>query len=384
MTWPTRIAVLIPVYNHAATLPGVISGMRAEGALHILVVDDGSTDGSGEAARQAGADRVLRVEPNQGKGHALALGLATLAQEGWTQALAIDADLQHPPSEGARLAQASCQDPACLWLGVRDMTGAPAASRFGRVWTSLWTWIACGCWPEDNQTGLRVYPLPAMTHLPIHAGRYAYEVESLVRAVWGGVQVGRLGVSVRYPQDRISHFHKVRDNARTAWAFTRLVVRRLIPWPHRQADGRSVWSALLADGLDPRRAALAGAFGGAMGVAPLPGLQLLAAAWGAMVLRLNPAVALFTSNISFGPLLPLWFSLSVLVGHALRTGETQGLWAQVEGLQAAIASQGPWAALAPLLTDWLLGSVPVMLLAAGIGGLAAGTFAVFRRRGSYG
>lgn len=367
--WPAGTAVLIPVFNHVGTVGQVVRGMREQGAGLILVIDDGSSDGSGEAARAAGADVVERLALNQGKGAALRHGLDLLCQRGYRQVLTIDADMQHPPSEGARLAHAASAAPERLWLGVRAMADAPFISRFGRWWTSLWTWVCCGCWPVDNQTGLRVYPLPGMTNLEVHAGRYAYEVESLIRAVWGGIVVDRLAVAVRYPPDRISHFCKLKDNLRTAWAFTRLVIRRLLPWPHRQADGRRPWSAALRDGLTPGASACAAGLGAAIGVAPLPGLQLLLAAWLAMVLRLNPAVTLLASNISFGPLLAGWFALEVMVGDLIRRGTWTGFGSRLQALRDAIAEQGPGQALRPLLTDWLVGAVPVML---GVAIVAAG------------
>jgi uncharacterized protein (DUF2062 family) len=367
-SWPPEVAVLIPVYNHVRTVGQVVAGCRALGANTIIVVDDGSSDGSGEAAAAGGICTLLRVSPNQGKGHALSLGLRAAAEAGFARVLALDADMQHPPSEALRLALASADDAEALWLGERDMAGAPASSRFGRWWTSLWTWVACGVWPGDNQTGLRVYPLPAMTRLPVRAGRYAFEVESLVRAVWSGICIRRLPVAVIYPADRISHFHKLKDNLRTAWAFTRLVTRRCLPWPHVRVDGESPWRAALSSGLSPSAVARAAALGAALGVAPAPGFQMLIAGWLALVLRQNPAVVLVASNISLGPLLAAWFALAVVIGHALREGDLTGLDVQLNAVFSSVQQHGAWTTLRPLLADWLIGSPFVMAIAAVIGG----------------
>jgi uncharacterized protein (DUF2062 family) len=378
--WPSGCAVLIPVFNHVATVGAVVTGMRLAGATHILVIDDGSTDGSGAAAQAAGCDELLTLSPNQGKGRALHLGLNHLAAAGYSCALTIDADMQHPPAEGARLAHAAMVAPGDLWLGVRDMTGAPFASRFGRWWTSLWTWVCCGTWPHDNQTGLRVYPLPAMTRLPITAGRYAYEVESLIRAVWGGVRVARLAVAVRYPADRISHFHKVKDNLRTAWAFTRLVARSLVPWPHARSDGQSTWKTTFRDGLTPGPCAAAAGLGAAIGVSPLVGFHWLLTAWLALKLRLNPAVALIASNVSFGPLLAVWYGLEIGIGNWLRGGSWAEFSDHMQHLNQAIIEHGPITALSPFLGDWLLGCLPVMAGAGLVSAGFAGALAAFGRR----
>lgn len=354
--------VLIPVYNHVQTVGAVIAGCRALGAQRIIVVDDGSDDGSGEAARQAGADQVVTMPLNQGKGAALRLGLAEIAAAGFRQVLTIDADMQHPPPEAARLAEASMAQPEALWLGVRDMAGAPRASRFGRWWTSIWTWVSCGVWPQDNQTGLRVYPLPVMRQLDIGAGGYAFEIESLVRAVWRGVPLRMLPVAVMYPADRISHFRAWADSWRTARAFTRLVVRRLLPWPE---NGWAGWKQAFTSGLSPARLAAAAAVGAALGVAPAPGAQMWLAVWLAMVFRLNVGVSLLASNISFGPLLAAWFALEVVLGHWLRTAS----WPDLPAMRQGIEQQGAWASLSPWLGDWLLGSLPVM---SGCAAIAAG------------
>lgn len=221
--WPAGVAVLVPVFNHARTVGRVVADCRNLGAPRILAVDDGSLDGSGE---HACADELLRLPRNRGKGGALALGLGHLAATGWRQVLTIDADLQHPPAEALRLAQAAVAQPEALWLGVRRMPHAPVASRAGRWLTGLGTWTACGLWPADNQTGLRVWPLPAMLGLGTRAGRYAYEPESLVRAVRAGIAVRSLEVAVDYPADRVSHFAAVGDSLRTAAILARLAAGR--------------------------------------------------------------------------------------------------------------------------------------------------------------
>ena len=221
--------MLIPVYNHVATIAAVIAGVRADG-WRVLVVDDGSTDGSGDAAREVGAE-VRTLAANQGKGAALQMGLGWALELGYARVLTCDADGQHPHRAITTLLGAGEQARPALVLGVRDMAGAPPSSRIGRWWTSVWTWVPCGCWPADNQTGLRIYPLPQTARLAIRATRYSYEVESLVRAVRAGVPVHRVQEPVLYPVDRISHFRGVLDTWRTVGTFARLIV--LAPFERR-------------------------------------------------------------------------------------------------------------------------------------------------------
>ena len=380
------LVVVIPVYNHVATIAKVITGVREHGA-RVLVIDDGSTDGSGDAARAAGAD--LRTLPkNSGKGVALRAGLAWAIELGFTRALTCDADGQHPLA--AILALVSVAPPAAptLILGVRDMASAPLSSRIGRTCTSAATWLACGCWPADNQTGLRIYPLPLAALQNIRAARYSFEVEALIRAVRAGVTVLRVPVPVLYPADRISHFHVVRDTWRTIGTFARVIL--LAPCERHQLT-RYAWRNLLRTGLTPPAISCACALGAAIGIAPIPGLQLLVAAWFAVALRLNLPITLLASNVSFGPLLVFWFGLEIAVGRAVRSNDGRAwtwptnLAQHVQDLQIAITDQGMWATLRPWLSDWLLGSVmvmPVIAVLAGTVGYAVARLARSRQPAS--
>lgn len=222
--WPADVVVLIPVYNHGATVGAVVAAARAAGAA-VLVIDDGSTDDSAAEAQAAGGE-LLSLPHNAGKGAALAQGLVAAHARGFTRALTCDADGQHPPEAVRMLMHAAQFEPAALWLGVRHMSKAPLASRIGRWWCNVGTWLACGTWPRDNQTGLRIYPLPAMSTLPIRASRYAYEVESTIRAIWSGIPLRTCVVPVLYPENRISHFQAWRDSLRGVVACLRLMVVR--------------------------------------------------------------------------------------------------------------------------------------------------------------
>lgn len=389
--WPAGMLAIVPVYNHARTVAQVVAGLRALGAT-VLTVDDGSTDGSGEAARAAGAE-LLTLAPNQGKGAALRAGFAWASARGWRQALTCDADGQHPTSEAARVA-AAAGDPATIYVGRRAMAHAPASSRFGRWWSNLWTWIACGAWVGDSQSGLRVYPLPHAGELPHSADRYSYEVEVLVRGVWAGLAVQPVEVAVLYPADRVSHFHKLRDNCRTAGTFARLVARRLWPARHRQLVERPRLSArervraILTSGLQPWPAGAACALGAGIGVAPVPGLQFALAAFLSWRLGLNMPLVLLTSNLSFGPLLAVWGGASSALGLWMRTGAPplEAYRAISNEFHTRLAGQDLWGqvrTITDLMTmfigDWVLGSLVVVPTVAAVAGLSG--YLVFRAVG---
>jgi uncharacterized protein (DUF2062 family) len=368
-SWPDGVVALIPVYNHQDAVGRVVAELRALGAV-VLVVDDGSSDDSGARAAAAGAV-VHRLHRNSGKGEALRTGLRLAHDQGYHQAVSVDADGQHPTAAAATLAQAA-RSTTTILVGRRDMALAPRVSRFGRWWSNLWVYLCCGAWVGDSQSGLRAYPVELSTRLPVRAGHYAWEVEVLVRAVWAGMAVVSLPVPVIYPPDRVSHFHAARDNARMSWAFFLLSIRRFWPWHARLVPRQpSRLRELFTGNLDPRKTAQACALGAAMGIAPLPGLQMAAAAWLAWRLRLNLTVTLLVSNHSFGPMLALWYAAATALG--LRILSHQGLTAAFLQLHRQLQHAHGWhQVLIPLRTclgAWLLGCGILMAVVAPVAGL---------------
>lgn len=210
-------AYLIPAYQAAASLGRVLEGLRAydpEGAL--LVVDDGSTDGTGNVARGLGVE-VVTHEVNRGKGVALRSGFARLRELGFETAVTVDADGQHRPGDAVLLARHDAPAGAIV-LGVRDLVkdGAPRASRFSNGFSNWWVSRFAGKELRDTQCGLRRYPLEVTLGLGSDARGYGFECEMLVRAARRGVPIVEVPVEVFYPPraERVSHFHVVSDPAR--------------------------------------------------------------------------------------------------------------------------------------------------------------------------
>jgi glycosyltransferase involved in cell wall biosynthesis len=212
-----RRAYLIPAYQASRSLKQVLDDLRAhdpEGAL--LVVDDGSTDGSGDIARASGID-VVTHDQNQGKGVALRSGFAWLAERGFQTAVTVDADGQHRAEDAVMLAKHAAPASA-LVLGVRDLArdGAPKPSQFSNRFSNWWVSRFSGQELSDTQCGLRRYPLQATLLLDSDARGYGFECEMLVRAARRGIPIVEVPVRVIYPPkaERVSHFHVVSDPVR--------------------------------------------------------------------------------------------------------------------------------------------------------------------------
>jgi glycosyltransferase involved in cell wall biosynthesis len=213
------VLAVVPAYQAERSIGEVVRGLSSSlgsDARPLIVVDDGSSDRTGTEAERAGAV-VLRHPANRGKGAALRTGFARALELGADAVVSVDADGQHPAVEAARVAFHPAAREA-LVLGVRDLArdGAPRASRFSNQFSNRFlSWFG-GRPLGDTQCGLRRYPLPETLELGARSAGYAFEAEVLLRAARLGLEVVEVPVRVVYPpaEERVSHFHVVRDPAR--------------------------------------------------------------------------------------------------------------------------------------------------------------------------
>lgn len=223
---PKAACVLVPAYQAERTLAAVLGDLREalpELADAILVVDDGSTDRTGDVAREAGAIVVTHPE-NRGKGAALLTGLREASARGYEVALTVDADGQHPAASARTVLEAD-PDPGALVLGVRALAvaGAPRKNQISNEISNFFISHFAGRALRDTQCGLRRYPVATTLRLAARGRGYDFEAEILLRAIWAGVPVVEEEMTVLYPADRVTHFHVVRD----PWRIVRTVVRAL-------------------------------------------------------------------------------------------------------------------------------------------------------------
>jgi glycosyltransferase involved in cell wall biosynthesis len=213
---------IIPAYDAAPTVGMVVRSLLAQWPVTmgpqppVFVIDDGSTDDTVAAAREAGA-RVYSHRENRGKGAALRTGLALAQQAGFDVAVTVDADGQHPSSEALRLLLWP-ESPGALVLGIRDLAtaGAPKANQVSNRISNFFLSLFAGRPFLDTQCGLRRYPIARTLELGGRGDGYAFEAEIILRSVAAGVPIAEVPVRVFYPpeEDRVTHFDSVRDPAR--------------------------------------------------------------------------------------------------------------------------------------------------------------------------
>lgn len=210
--------VIIPAYQAQGRIGRVVRELCQLSATQarpvtILVVDDGSTDATAQEARDEGAV-VLVHERNRGKGAALGTALRWAKKEGFEHAVTADADGQHPTDEILRLV--ALESPAGgMVLGVRSLArdGAPRKNQFSNGISNFFVSWFTGLPLRDTQCGLRRYPVGETLALGCKDNGFAFETEVILRAARVGMPIFQLPVAVFYPkpEDRLTHFHVVRD-----------------------------------------------------------------------------------------------------------------------------------------------------------------------------
>jgi apolipoprotein N-acyltransferase len=213
-----RTLVILPTYNERATIGAVLDGLSAtEADLDLLVVDDGSPDGTGEIVRKRSESdpHVLLVERprKSGLASAYALGFDRAIAEGYDLAVEMDSDLSHRPEELPRLLEAAQRHHAVI--GSRYIPGGSvtnwsrsrlALSKAG----NLYARFCLGFDVHDATSGFRVYRREALEEIiaaPITSDGYGFQIELIYRAWNLGLSVGEAPISFRereHGQSKIS------------------------------------------------------------------------------------------------------------------------------------------------------------------------------------
>ncbi len=212
------LVIMVPAFNEEATIRRTIEHLKDAASAHaghasVIVIDDGSTDGTADLARAAGADRVVGHPSNLGLGAAVRTGLKAARQAGADVVVKLDADGQHDPADIARLIRPILDDEADLVYGNR-FAGIeyrmPLVRRLGnRTFTALMRRLTR--WPlRDSQPGIFAASAGFLDGFRL-PGDYNYTQQILLDAYHRGLRFthvpvtfrertsGRSFVSYRYP-----------------------------------------------------------------------------------------------------------------------------------------------------------------------------------------
>lgn len=242
MTASNTHVVIIPSYNPGDKVFETVRDARQFWD-PVWVIIDGSTDGTPAGLLALAVDdpglRVVHLPRNQGKGAAVLHGFHLAAEAGFTHALTMDSDGQHPADRIPAFMAASVAQPQAMVLGLPLFdASAPSLRVNGRKLSNWWAnvetlWAGIG----DSLFGFRVYPIgplcqvmrrqPWMRH-------FDFDPEAAVRLCWAGVPPVNLPARVRYlraDEGGVSHFRYLRDNILLTWMHTRLLLGFVLRLP---------------------------------------------------------------------------------------------------------------------------------------------------------
>ena len=227
-------AIVIPAYNEARTIRAIAERSLRQCA-RVIVVDDGSTDGTAEALE--GLDvHVLRHERNEGKAASLWDGFQHALASDTDMVVTLDGDGQHQPEDVSRMLSAANEHPHRVIVAARlkGRESYPAARRRANRFADFWISWAAGHPIADSQSGQRLYPAALLRQLAVrHDTRaaFTFESEALIEAArLGYTTVAVTVVAIYDPDGRPSHFRPVRDIARiVAMVAGRLIATGLHP-----------------------------------------------------------------------------------------------------------------------------------------------------------
>ena len=247
MNKPLDIVVVTPTYNERDNLPILAAGVLAHPGFRMLVVDDGSPDGTGEIAEELARTHPGRVEVMhrtgpRGLGRSYIDGLRHALRSGADLVFQMDADLSHNPEYLPRIAEAASQYDVVI--GSRYLTGVSVVnwplhriflSAFANRYVRAVTRISVA----DCTSGYRCWRREALERLPLDSmvsNGYAFIVEMLYEASRRGCRIGEVPiifVERHLGQSKVSG-RVLAESLIVPW---RLVLGKRRPHGPRRADG---------------------------------------------------------------------------------------------------------------------------------------------------
>jgi len=231
------VTVVVPTYNERENLAHIAAGILLHG-YSLLIVDDGSPDGTGDIADELATDiprvSVIHRPSKQGLGPAYAAGFDRALANGAEVIIEMDADFSHNPADLPRLVKA-VRDGADVAIGSRYVPGGqtpdwPAARRIISRGGNLYARTMLGIATRDATAGFRAFRADSLARLPYRSAQasgYGFQVEMAWRANQAGMNVVELPITFR---DRAMGTSKMGSGivVEAMWLVTRWGVARLV------------------------------------------------------------------------------------------------------------------------------------------------------------
>lgn len=208
---PVRLVVQIPCLNEAETLPLTLADLprQIDGVdrITVLVVDDGSTDGTAQVARDLGVEHVVRHPYPRGLAAAFHSGLDAALKLGADVIVNTDGDNQYPQAEIPRLIGPILRDEADLVIGDRQTATLAEFSPLKRILQGWGSWVvrlASNTQVPDATSGFRAFSREAALRLNIFT-QYTYTLETIIQAGKKGLRVAHIPITTnpRLRQSRL-------------------------------------------------------------------------------------------------------------------------------------------------------------------------------------
>ncbi len=194
-----KISIVIPVFNERDTIAQVIGRVRAvlgERPSEIIVVDDGSSDGTREILRPVEGIRLIEHEGNQGKGAALRTGFGAVAGD---VVIVQDADLEYDPRDYEKLLEPIMDGRADVVFGSRFLGGPHRVLFFWHYLANkMLTWLSnvfTNLNLSDMETGYKVFRREVLAKIQIRSDRFNFEPEITAKVAKGRFRIYEVPIS---------------------------------------------------------------------------------------------------------------------------------------------------------------------------------------------
>lgn len=215
-----KICILIPAHNESRTIGSLVLELKNR-KLDVLVIDDGSTDRSGDIAEEAGA-KVIRNEPKGGKGYSLKKGFNYALSNGYEGVIMMDGDGQHHVDDIENFILMARKQPVCVINGNRmaNAKGMPLVRYLTNRFMSFLVSSVCGQNIADTQCGYRYAHAKILKDFNFISDDFEIETEMLMKAAKKKYKIFSVPIRTIY-EDEKSKIHPVKDTVRFIRYFTK-------------------------------------------------------------------------------------------------------------------------------------------------------------------